>query len=233
VSAASSGPRPQPPLAAPAPHLAHAPHTLAPPAPRVSLDVAELPDSVFGQRDIMWWGTIGFIAIEGFTLVICAFVYLYLWKNFDEWPPYGTLRPSVGIPTLQVALMLLSLPLVAWTQRATRRFDVPRVRLGFWIATVFNAAFVGLRFAELIVSLNVRWNTNAYGSAAWLVLGTHGTLLLVELVEVAGFALFFQFGAPEEKHFADASDVGTYWYFMVLAWIPLYVLCIWGPRFIT
>ena len=228
-----TAPRRHPPLAAAAPHEAHAPRTLAPPPQRVALDVAELPDSVFGGRDIMWWGTVGFMAIEGFTLVICAFVYLYLWKNFDEWPPYGTLRPSLGIPTAHVALMLASLPIVMWAQRVARRFDLARVRLGFWIATAFNAAFVGLRFAELIVSLNVRWNTNAYGSAAWLVLGTHGTLLLVELVEVAGFALFFQFGVPEEKHFSDASDVAFYWLFMVLAWIPLYVMCFWGPRFMT
>ena len=57
------------------------------PRPRPFLDVADLPDLAFGSRDIMWWGTLGFVVIEGFTLALCLMVYLYLWKNYSEWPP--------------------------------------------------------------------------------------------------------------------------------------------------
>ncbi len=209
----------------------HAPgHPLAAPPRRVALDVAELPDVTFGPRDLMWWGTMGFVAIEGFTLVLCSAVYLYLWKNFDAWPPAGTELPTLGIPTAHVALMLLSLPVVSWMERAARRFDLARVRQALTVATAFGAAFVALRALELLVALHVKWDTNAYGSAQWLVVGSHATLLIIELVEIAGFALFFWTGVPEEKHFADAADAGFYWRFMVLAWLPLYVLCFWGPR---
>ena len=37
-------------------------------------DVAHLPDSAFGHRDLMWWGTVGFMVIEGFTLALGAVV---------------------------------------------------------------------------------------------------------------------------------------------------------------
>jgi len=113
---------------------------------------------------------------------------------------------------------------------AAHDFDLGRVRIGLTVATLFVAAFVGLRAWELLRSLNVRWDTNAYGSAQWLILGAHGTLLAVEFVEVAGMAAIFWLAPVEEKHFSDVADAGFYWYFMVLAWIPLYALCFLGPR---
>ena len=201
-------------------------------ATRSVLDVSELPDTAFGPRDLVWWGTLGFIVIEGFTLALCAVVYIYLMQNAIEWPPRGTPLPAIGVPTLQVAAMLLSLPLVAWLGRVALRCDLARTRIALTILTPVCALLVALRFVELTRSLNVRWDTNAYGSAQWLVVVTHGTLLLFQFVEVTGVAVAFWFAELEQKHFSDAADVAFYWYFMVLAWIPLYVLCFLLPRWV-
>ena len=201
----------------------------APRAVRRVLDLSTLPDTAFGPRDIMWWGTLGFVVIEGFTLALCAVSYIYLRQNFHSWPPLGTPAPSLGVPTVQVVLMLLSLPFMRWVSRSARQFDLTKVRVGLTIATVYAAIFVALRAVELLDSLNVKWDTNAYGSAQWLVVGSHATLIVIELVEVAGVALMFWLAPLEEKHFSDAADVAFYWYFMVLAWVPLYVLCFLGP----
>ena len=54
---------------------------------RAVADVASLPTTTFGNRGILWWGTLGFIVIEGSTLAICALTYFYLRKNFYTWPP--------------------------------------------------------------------------------------------------------------------------------------------------
>lgn len=200
--------------------------------PRAVMNLSALPDVVFGPRDIMWWGTLGFIVIEGFTLVLTATVYLYLEQNFATWPPEGTPLPDLLVPTLQVVLMVLSLPFVWWIGQVAHRFEFVKVRLGLTIAALINAVFVALRLVEGISSLNVDWNTNAYGSAQWLILGAHFTLLLVELVEVGGMAAMFWLAPIEEKHFSDAADVAFYWFFMVLSWVPLYVLCFLVPRWI-
>ena len=199
---------------------------------RSVMDLRELPDTVFGSRDLMWWGTLGFVLIEGFTLVLCAAVYVYLQQNFSTWPPRNTPLPSLGAPTLHVIVMLASIPVVMWTSRAAHRFDLGKVRIGLTVATAFNIAFVALRTVELLVSLDVKWDSNAYGSAQWLVLGVHATLLLIELVEVGGMALIFWLAPVEEKHFSDVADMVFYWLFMVLSWIPLYVLCFLAPRWI-
>ena len=199
---------------------------------RSVIDLRELPDVVFGPRDLMWWGTLGFVLIEGFTLVLCAAVMVYLHQNFSTWPPAHTPLPSLGAPTAQVLVMLASIPVVLWTARAARRFDLGKVRIGLTLATLFNMAFVALRAVELLVSLNVKWDANAYASAQWLVLGAHATLLAVELVEVGGMALIFWLAPVEEKHFSDVTDMVFYWLFMTLSWIPLYVLCFLAPRWI-
>ena len=195
------------------------------------LDVSELPDLVFGPRDLMWWGTVGFMVIEGTTLILAMLSYLYLSKNFQGWPPYGTPEPSLGVPIAQLVTMLVSIPLMVWLQRVSRRFDLRGVRWGMLLATVFNTAFVVLRWFELR-ALNVKWDTNAYGSAQWLLVLAHATLLLIELLEVAGMAALFWVGPVETKHFTDASDLALYWYFMVGIWVPIFVLSYLLPRWI-
>src|ERR1700709_38145 len=110
---------------------------------RVVLDVSKLPDMAFGPADIMWWGTLGFVVIEGFTLVLCAVVYIYLTQNYPTWPPEPTLRPSLGVPPLNLLLMLGSMPVIVWTANRARNFDLAKVRLGLVAGALLNAAFVG------------------------------------------------------------------------------------------
>ena len=196
---------------------------------RAVMNLSKLPDVVFGPRDIMWWGTLGFMVIEGFTLVLTAAVYLYLQQNFAAWPPEGTPNPSLGIPTVQVVVMLLSLPLVWWISKAAHAYELGKVRIGLTVASVVALAFVALRILEAIFSLNVKWDSNAYGSAQWMILGSHFTLLLLEFIEVTGMALLFWLAPVEEKHFSDAADMAFYWYFMVGVWIPIYLIVYVGP----
>ena len=195
---------------------------------RPFLDVADLPDLAFGSRDLMWWGTLGFVVIEGFTLALCLMVYLYLWKNYSEWPPAGTERPTLLWPTVQVAAMLVSLPIIRRAQRVAKEFDLDATRNYLVVASLFMVAFAVLRGLEL-VSLHAKWSMNAYASAQWLVVGSHATLIAVEMVEILGMALLFWFGTVEKKHFSDVADMGFYWFFLVLAWIPCYVLNYLGP----
>jgi heme/copper-type cytochrome/quinol oxidase subunit 3 len=196
---------------------------------RPTIDLSALPTTVFGNRDVMWWGTIAFMTIEGFTLVLCAAVYLYLRQNFAAWPPEGMLLPDRVVPTIAVVVMLASLAMMRPLSHAAHDYDIPRVRR--WLTALAAVAVLvnGLRAWEITRSLRVRWDANAYGSAAWLVVGAHATLLLIELVELVGMAAIFWLGPVEQKHFSDADDVGFYWVFIVLAWIPLYALCFLMP----
>jgi cytochrome c oxidase subunit 3 len=197
---------------------------------RAVADVSALPRTVFGHRSLMWWGTLGFIIIEGTTLFICVVAYFYLRRNFATWPPEHTFRPALLIPTIQAALMLLSnIPMRA-VDRASSRMDIPAVRRGLLICSVLVVVMTILRWFEL-QSLNVRWDTNAYGSVAWATLTAHTTLLVLEMAETIAITVLLFGPQVEDRDLAGVSDNALYWYFLTGVWIPLYVMVYLTPRF--
>jgi cytochrome c oxidase subunit I+III len=187
---------------------------------RVVADVSRLPRTVFGHRSLMWWGTLGFIAIEGTTLFICAVAYFYLRRNFSTWPPEHVLRPALIIPTVQVILMLASIIPMGWVDAASRRLDLRGVRVGMLTCSVLAVVMTILRWFEL-QSLNVRWDSNAYGSAAWAIMVSHSTLLLLETAETLAMTVLVFSDNLEERDLAGTSDNAFYWYFMAGVWLPL------------
>jgi cytochrome c oxidase subunit 3 len=164
---------------------------------RALIDVSRLPTATFGPRDLMWWGTAGFMVIEGAT---------------------------------QVVLMALSNGPNFLLQRSARALDLAGVRRWIVVEAVLGVLFVALRWQEFL-SLNVRWDANAYGSIAWATLGFHATLLVLQAVETLVFVGFLFTDRIEEKHFSDAYDSAFYWYFMTGSWIVLYVVVFLSPRF--
>lgn len=192
------------------------------------VDVSELPDSGFGPQSAAWWGTIGFIFAEATTLALCAATYIYLSRHYDTWPPGGVAPPELLLPTLSAVWLILGL-VPAWLLgRAARRKDAAAVTRMLVISVAAEVVAVALRALEF-TALNVRWDTNSYGSIVWWTLGLHTTLLAADLAETGAFAAIFLRGRVEEKHFADADDVAYYWRFVALSWIPLYALLYLSP----
>jgi cytochrome c oxidase subunit III len=197
---------------------------------RAVADVRALPRTVFGNRSIMWWGTVGFIMIEGSTLFICVVSYFYLRRNFATWPPQHIFLPSLLFPTIQAALMLLSIIPMRGVDRASKRLDLPAVRSGMVICSVLIVIMCVLRALEFS-ALKVRWDTTAYGSVAWATLVAHGTLLLLETAETLAITVLLFQPNVEDRDLSGVSDNALYWYFLTGVWIPLYVMVFLTPYF--
>ncbi|HEX6405925.1 MAG TPA: cytochrome c oxidase subunit 3 [Gemmatimonadales bacterium] len=197
---------------------------------RAVADVRHLPRTVFGNRSLMWWGTMGYIMIEGTTLFICAVTYFYLSRNFATWPPQHIYRPGLVIPTIQVGVMLLSIIPMRWVDRATRRMDLATVRTGLLICSALILAMCVLRFYEFR-ALQVRWDTSAYGSAAWAVVFSHTTLLVLEAAETLTITALIFGDQVEERDLSGVSDNALYWYFLTGVWVPLYIAVFLSPYF--
>lgn len=195
------------------------------------MDVGTLPTVVFGRRGITWWGTVGFMTIEGATLVVCAVSYLYLRKNHHDWPPEPSRLPSLLLPTLSALFLALTNIPVRRLHHATRRMDKGAVQRGLLLMGMLATVAVAIRVFDFR-ELNVHWDTNAYASAAWLTLAFHSTLLAFEMIETWVFVALFWLGPIEGKHFVDVEDNCVYWYFMSLAWLPIYALLYLSPRFL-
>jgi cytochrome c oxidase subunit I+III len=177
----------------------------------------------------MWWGTLGFMLIEGTTLFVCVASYFYLRVNTDSWPPDPAELPSRLWPTVHLVVLLASLVPVVLADRAARRLDLPGLRRWFVVASLFALSFLYLRWKDF-VSLNVWWDDNAYGSIAWMTVGFHGTILFLQVVETLIFTGFLFSSDFEERHFSDAADSTFYWYFFVGSWVPLYLVLYLSPR---
>ena len=190
--------------------------------------VADLPTTTFGHRSIAWWGTIAFIVIEGTTLFICAMSYLYLRVTVGHWAPTYAPLPDLGVAAVQAALMVASNVPMVMVDRAARRLDLSAVRAGMVVISLLAVVMCVLRGFEL-AALNVRWDHSAYGTAAWAILVSHATLLVVETIEtLIQTALMFS-PKLEQRDISAVSDNALYWYFMTGVWIPLAAIAFLTP----
>ena len=198
---------------------------------RAETSVADLPTVTFGQRSLMWWGTLGFMVIEGWTLALLLVSYLYLRQSVIQWPPAPSQSPALLMPSINLALMALSLVPAVVVARAGGRLDAPAVKRWLVAHSLIGVAILILRWWDF-QSLGVRWDANAYGTAVWMIVGFHTSLLLLDVLDTLGLTLFFFVRRQPVKSFSDAADNSFYWYFTVGIWLPVYLIAYVGPRII-
>ena len=196
---------------------------------RPTVDLSELPTVTFGSRSLMWWGTLGFMTIEGWTLALLVGAYLYLRQNYEAWPPLRTPNPSLLIPTINLVIFLVSLVPAKLVERAGKRLDEAGVKRWLVVMSLISLPTIILRWWELW-ALNTRWDSTAYGSAVWTIVGFHTSLLLLDICDTLGLTGLFLFKKLPVKTFSDAADNSFYWYFTVAVWIPVYLILYVGPR---
>ena len=194
-----------------------------------SVDVSAVPTSGYGTKSPLWWGTAGFMVVEGMSLALCAASYIYLSRNFETWPPPTIPEPALFVPTLVLGLLFVSSLSSVPIDRAAKRRDRDALVRWLTFCALLKLVILALRIFEFD-SLNVSWYDTAYGSAAWFTLGFHTTLLAADFFEAAAFALIFRFGPVHRDHYEDADEVTFYTWFLFLTWIPLYVLLYLSPR---
>jgi cytochrome c oxidase subunit 3 len=196
---------------------------------RVAGNVDGLPSEVEGSRNLTWWGSLGGEAIEGFVMVLAVFAYLYLRAESPDWPPLHTPLPSLGIPTLNLGLMFLSILPAWWAFRSARRRQRVQTAVGLAVHALIGTTILVLRYYEMR-ALNVRWDTNAYGSLGWSILFAHGYMAVFDIFDTAGLLLLFLRLQPEEKHFIDETENSFFRNFDVGNWVPIYLLIFISPH---
>jgi heme/copper-type cytochrome/quinol oxidase subunit 3 len=192
------------------------------------INVKPLPEYAFGHRSMLSWSTLGLFAIEGMVFALMIANYLYLKGREPHWPP-GVFPPDLLWGTVNTAILLASLVPNQLTKRAAEDFDIRGIRIWLSTAIAFAVLFNAVRILEF-QSLNVWWDTNAYGSVVWTLLGLHTAHLLTDLIDSAVLCVLFVTGPLEEKRFVDVSENSFYWYFVVAAWLPIYALIYLAPR---
>ena len=191
-------------------------------------DVSQLPTYGFGAVSPIWWGTLGFVVLEGTGFALSGGAYLYLRQVNEQWP-IAAAPPNHWPGTVMLIVLLVSLWPNFLADRAAKAERLGPVRLRLIVMSVLGIAAVAVRWWEF-AQLNVRWDTNAYGSITWFVLGLHATHLITDLADTLVLAALMFTRHATGKRYSDVSDNAFYWYFVVASWIPLYALLYGVPR---
>jgi heme/copper-type cytochrome/quinol oxidase subunit 3 len=179
----------------------------------------------------MWWGTLGIVLIEGAAFALAIGAYFYLRTRMPAWPPDGVAPPALLWGSVNTALLIASAIPNELTKRAAERVDLRGVRVWLVVCLAFAVGFNVVRVFEFR-ALNVLWNSDAYGSIVWLLLGLHTTHIVTDFLDSTVLTALMLFGPVEERRFVDVEENAVYWYFVVAAWLPIYGVIYWAPRFI-
>jgi cytochrome c oxidase subunit 3 len=196
---------------------------------RLVLDVSRLPLHGSGTASPTWWGTLAFMLIEGTGFALAIVVYLYLMSIANTWPINAPV-PDILPGSLLTALLVLSvIPNVLVARWANRR-ELRKVQVGLIVMSLLGIAPLFLRAFEF-PALHVKWDTNAYGSITWVLLGLHTTHIVTDLIDtLVLICLMFTRHAENPRRYGDVEDNAMYWNFVVATWVPLYICLYWVPR---
>jgi cytochrome c oxidase subunit I+III len=205
---------------------------------RRRINLAHLEQDTLDHRSPIWWGNLLLLFIETTMFGILIASYLY-YRNIDfqvfpppsveKYPPIYHPVPDLGLPTWNLALLLFSVLPMAWTDWACLKRKVLSVKIGLTITILCGIAAAVLRFYEF-PCLKFRWDTNAYASVIWLILGMHLAHIITATCENGLMASWLFTKGLDDKHARDIRVTAVYWYWVVGTWIVLYGLVYWGPR---
>jgi cytochrome c oxidase subunit 3 len=205
---------------------------------RPAIDVSHLPQDTLDHRSSIWWGNFLLLMIETTMFGILVATYLYVRViDFKQWPPplvdvqppiYHPV-PDLKVANINLALLLFSVAPMLVVDRACLKRRVGIARAGLVLCIILGLASISLRCFEF-KALHFRWDSNAYGSVTWTILGMHLLHLITGTVENGLMAAWLFLHGLDDKHARDIRVGAVYWYWIAGVWLLLYGLVFWGPR---
>jgi heme/copper-type cytochrome/quinol oxidase subunit 3 len=190
------------------------------------IDVSGLPAHAFGQRDPLWWGVILLVAIEGSMLALLALSYFYVRDRTTPFPPAFVAPRIAWIATIELIVWIASAAPTWWAGRAAIAGDLRRMRLHLVLATALGVVAVVLRWYEVHL-LPFRWDSHAYGSMVWALLGLQWVHGLTGIGENVLYIALLMAGPVEDKHRVDIEVSTPLWYFVIagaaLVWAVVFL----------
>jgi cytochrome c oxidase subunit III len=196
---------------------------------RPVLDLSALPLHGMGSASPTWWGTFAFMLLEGTGFAIVLAIYLYLASLAPQWPinaPAPDLLPGTLLTLVLLASVVPNVLVARWAKRQ----DLAKVKVGMIVMSVLGIVPLVIRAFEFR-ALHISWDTNAYGSVVWTLLGLHTTHIITDLGDTLVLAvLMFTRHGSNKRRFGDVQDNALYWNFVVLTWLPIYACVYWVAR---
>jgi len=193
------------------------------------IPLAKLPTLLHGASSPIWWGMILFVAIDATVFATLASSYFYLRFRVVEWPPEGLAAPDVGIPAANTAVLLASGLSILWANRGIAGSGRGRLGVGLAAGTLLGVSSLLLTLAYAR-SLEFDWSSHAYGSIFWMITVYHWIHLLAAILLAAPIAVLVRRGYFTPQRRVGVQLLNIFWQFVVLMWIPVFVILFLIPR---
>ena len=177
-----------------------------------------LPVYHTGSRAPGWWGMLLVLLTIAVGSACCIFSYFYLRLSTPAWPPAAIQPPTLPLPLIRSAVLVLSLFPTWWALHSVRRERQLQLQLSLAVTFGCGVAFIALNVAE-IGQWDPNLQANAYGSIFYLLQGIQLLLVIIGLL----ISLFAQGQAwmgyfNRWRHLA-VQNLTNYWTFTVMHWL--------------
>lgn len=196
---------------------------------RAVLDLSGLSPYSHGPQGPSWWGMLGLVAIEGMVFATFIASYFYLRMGEPEWPPGALEPPELLLPTINTVVLIASSASMYWAEQRIKKGDGRGLALGVLLGIVLAMAFQIIKAIEYSM-VEFWWDTNAYGSIVWLMIGFHSAHVMAVILKAVVVDVLAWRGYFDQERRLGVTINGIYWHFVVVVWIPLYLVIYWAPR---
>jgi cytochrome c oxidase subunit 3 len=162
--------------------------------------------------------------------VMALLAYFFLRTRVPYWPP-SLPNPDVTLGTINTIVLVASAVPNHMTKHAAEQLDLRRVRLLMPVCLAFGVVFLVIRAFEFTM-LGSTWNSNAYGSIVWFIMGLHTAHLLTDVADTGVLTALIYTAHVEPRRLVDVSENALYWHFIVITWLPVYLTVYFAPRWL-
>lgn len=194
-----------------------------------AIDAARLPPHAHEHHAVLWWGIVGLMAVEATVFACLIGSFFYLQSGREHWPPDGTAAPHLLLPTLSTLVLLASIIPVRWADRAMAEGRQFPLKVAAPLSVVLGLVFLSIKAVEYS-DIGFRWDSHAYGSIVWTMVGFHSAHVLVIVLKTLVVAVLAWREYFDRDNRVGVTVNGMYWYFVAAVWIPLYLTIYWASR---
>ena len=195
---------------------------------RAVYDVSDLSHFNYHDEAPLWWGFWGIILIESTVFASLIASYFYLGLSYPELPPAGIKKPELLIPTLSAVLLFASSYPMHIADQASKRGAGKRVRNNLLISIALATLFLVLKYIEYS-DVPYRWDSHAYGSVVWAIVMFHSVHVSALVLKTIVITYLANRGYFTDKRHLGVTVNGIYWHFVVVVWLPLYLVLYISP----
>lgn len=186
----------------------------------VDVDLTALPSESIDPRGAGWWGVVVAILTEATHFAALLAAYFYVRLNSPSWPIQPIEPPRLLLPTIGLAVLLLSSGSAWMATRAMGRDERSRAGALLGVTVVLGVMFLVLQFIDF-QDTDYGVATNAGGTLHYTILGVHTAHVIVGIIFLA-FATW-RCLARTRRAPKTVEAISLYWHFVDAVWIVVWL----------